>query len=98
MTKKRRLGLAVVLTIGLCGGLVVWFRLPDEPVYKGKLLHYWLKGYDGNPITILSTGPTSGDADEAVLALGANALPPASPTAWAIASLTFRRSTALTSK
>jgi HEAT repeat protein len=74
MTKKRRLGLAVVLAIGLCGGSVVWLRQPTEPVYKGKPLHYWLQGADG----ILSDpalGLTRLKPGEAVIALGTNAIP-----------------------
>lgn len=78
MTKKLRLGLAVVLAIALCGGSVLWLWQPTEPVYKGKPLHYWLQGYDGYPSSIFdwnANGPTPRDAGEAVVALGTNAIP-----------------------
>jgi hypothetical protein len=76
VTKTRWFHLAALLAMVVLGVASVWLSLPAaEAVYQGKPLHYWLQGYD--PITSLppAPGPTRQDADQAVIALGTNAIP-----------------------
>jgi len=63
------IGLAVLATVGV----VVWtVWCQTQPVYQGKPLTYWLKGFEprfGNP------GPPRHTAEEAVRRAGTNAIP-----------------------
>jgi len=70
MATKRRT-LLVTLLIAVLGG-VSWLLLrPDpEPIYQGKPLSYWLRGFDSG-----STPSAQGKADEAMRQIGTNAIP-----------------------
>jgi hypothetical protein len=78
MTKTRWLGLAALVGVVVLGVAAVWVWPPAEPIYKGQPLHYWLRGY-APPTSASSSnpapGPTREEADEAVRALGTNAIP-----------------------
>jgi HEAT repeat protein len=80
MGKKRRILLAflIVAVIGtVVWEMVVWERMPrNEPVYMGKPLSYWLKGYDQLPIyTNRPPVSTRYQADQAVREIGTNCIP-----------------------
>jgi hypothetical protein len=74
MGKRGRI--LIALTAVALLGVLAWVMLgapssPPEPVYKGKPLSYWLRGY-GFPST---NGPSRYDADGAISAVGTNAIP-----------------------
>jgi hypothetical protein len=79
---KGRLILVTVIILA-AAGVMGWMLLslgPQEPVYKGKPLSYWLEGYDpsgGAPNYQLThpNAPTYQEASEAVRKLGTNAIP-----------------------
>ncbi|MDB6067251.1 MAG: repeat protein [Pedosphaera sp.] len=70
-TKPSRIALALLL-IGVLA-VVVWWMLrsaEQEPVYKGKPLSAWLRGYDAGMLS-----EERKEADEAVRQIGTNAIP-----------------------
>jgi hypothetical protein len=78
LTKTRWLALAALLAIVPLGVAALWLRPEAEPLYQGQPLHYWLKGYDpaaGPSSSNPAPGPTRDEADDAVRALGTNAIP-----------------------
>jgi len=98
MTKRPWLGLAALLAVVMLGVMALWFGPGAEPLYKGQPLHFWLQGY--SPTARLHSndpgpGPTRGEADDAMRAVGTNAIPdllrmlvyrqpPLIPPLWAI--------------
>jgi hypothetical protein len=79
MRKRKYLLLTAVLALALLA-LPAWLvlRSPPEPAYNGKPLHFWLdqlvhSRMSGVP-AILDTDKT-GEAQEAIRAIGANAIP-----------------------
>ncbi|MDB6068695.1 MAG: HEAT-like repeat protein [Pedosphaera sp.] len=77
MRKRSRIALALLL-LAVIGGIVWLASRPSEPMYKGKRLSVWLKFYDAYATGSL-TSPQDRDnlklADEAVRAIGTNAIP-----------------------
>src|ERR1700722_974147 len=78
MKNRKRILLASLLVTLLCG--LTWFVLQShEPEYQGRPLSYWLTGYDSKSYKRSHTNdpppPTFGQADEAVRAIGADAIP-----------------------
>jgi HEAT repeat protein len=74
MGKKQCMMLTGLFVAVLTG--FVWLNLfqnQSEPVYQGKPLGFWLKGYSG--YTSITNGPSSEQADEAVRQIGTNAIP-----------------------
>ncbi len=68
--------LGAILLIAVVG-VATWLVLPsrdNEPVYKGKPLSVWLKGYDLETKTFPES-PEEQQADEAVQHIGTNAIP-----------------------
>jgi hypothetical protein len=79
MSKQRMLP-AVLLAV-VFGGLM-WLGLasgPREPVYDGKPISYWLKGYTSGRFNPAHPGgpsvPTYSEADDAIRHMGTNAIP-----------------------
>jgi HEAT repeats len=81
MRKRFRLALAMlaVAIVGVAGWLL-W--PPGEPVYQGKRLSFWLRGYDYTlysqwafPIPPYLSAESPAKANEAVRAAGTNAIP-----------------------
>jgi HEAT repeat protein len=74
MNRRRRILLTLLATI-ILGGML-WFAVhphePPEPIYQGKPLTYWLRGYSA---TDALSKPTTSEADEAMRNLGSNAVP-----------------------
>ncbi|MDB6022240.1 MAG: repeat protein [Pedosphaera sp.] len=78
MGKKLRIVLVVLLIV--LPSVLMWQVLrprEPEPIYQGKPLSFWLKGYDsGNyPGTNTALAPTRQEAETALRHLGSNALP-----------------------
>ncbi len=81
MTEMRKALLAGLVVAAL--GSFFWFVLPSrepESVYQGKPLSFWMQGYDpGNRFVMQPMGPSSlpkwEAADEAIRAIGTNAIP-----------------------
>ena len=77
MGKGRRI-LLMALFLAAVGGMA-WLLLSSgqpEPVYQGKPLRFWLEGYNGRNNSQPHPGvPTHAQADEAVEAMGTNAIP-----------------------
>src|SRR5713101_6630729 len=90
MRKRLTIVLAVLLLVVV--GTIGWLSLrPDEPMYNGKRLSVWLKGYDGSYRSFSGSNYNSGfsnsgfsyvenatgraEADEAVRHIGTNAIP-----------------------
>jgi HEAT repeat protein len=55
--------------------VVCLYRRKAEPVYKGEPLSYWLQCYDGQMPTGLPNANREAQANEAIKAVGANAIP-----------------------
>src|SRR5579859_633605 len=78
MKRGKKILLAGLL-IALITALVWFVSQSHEPEYEGKPLSYWLTGYD--PSSYHRTGtndpppPTSRQADEAIRAMGVDAIP-----------------------
>src|SRR5947209_5339007 len=69
--------LMLLALLAVAGG-VGWLIYPVAPLYKGKPLTHWLRGYDDWPGVYAlgdATGPTRSDADAAVRHAGTNAIP-----------------------
>ncbi len=69
--RKRGIILFLVLLVALAGWEIFCALPPREPVYEGKPLSYWLKGYD----PIEGSEPGRQQTDEAVRQIGTNAIP-----------------------
>src|ERR1035437_1043795 len=76
MGTRVKIALAV-LAVALVG-VIVWQTWPREPVYEGKPLSFWLKGY-----TPRGLGEAEEKADDAVRQAGSNALPTLLQLVWA---------------
>lgn len=77
MRKRVQIALAILLVVTLVG-VIAWQALREsEPVYDGKSLSAWLKGYAPDPESARPTEeqPQWQQADAAVRALGTNAIP-----------------------
>ncbi len=74
--KKFQILFALLVFVLAGAGLWIglgWRQLSQpEPVYQGKPLSYWLKGYDNNSSTNV---PTRAETDAALNEMGTNALP-----------------------
>jgi hypothetical protein len=77
MVKRRVVVLSVLAVVALLVVAVREVMSPREPVYLGEPLHYWLSGYVGPAFNNSSTElkPTVAEAEEAVNAIGTNAIP-----------------------
>ena len=69
MSKRYRILIAISF-VGILAGMTFLIRIPQEPLYEGKRLTVWMKGYDSEWGT-----PDWKKADEAVRHLGTNAIP-----------------------
>lgn len=69
--RKRGIILFLVLLVALAGWGISFALTPREPVYDGKPLSYWLKGYD----PLEGSEPGRQQADQAVRQIGTNAIP-----------------------
>jgi HEAT repeat protein len=70
MKRRRRFITLAVLGLVALIGFAMFRPGPPEPVYQGKALRDWLEHFDHNP-----DAPTYRAAQEAVRAMGTNALP-----------------------
>jgi hypothetical protein len=81
MRKRFRVLLAILL-VAIVGGIAWFVWKPREPVYQGKPLSFWLRGYD-YPLYLGRPGPmpkylspdSPAQADAAVRRAGTNAIP-----------------------
>lgn len=106
--RKVHIAASIALMMVLCGFILWQVRLRAQPLYKGKPLEYWLQGYNYSS----STGqkgpgphaPTADEANEAVAALGTNAIPvllqmlQQENPKWLLAGYQFLRRSHLTQK
>jgi hypothetical protein len=66
----------IAYLVVFCAVGIAWFTLPEpEPIYKREPLSYWLHAYDDGNSASLETLARHRQADDAIKATGAKAIP-----------------------
>jgi hypothetical protein len=71
--KRRTITSAVLVCLALSLSFIAIYSLDDEPRFEGKRLSHWLALYDKHAMT--QTDPDFQRAEQAIRAMGTNALP-----------------------
>jgi hypothetical protein len=72
-SRNRRSALVAIVVAAIIGGLLL--SAEEEPEHAGKSVSEWLEVYQQRRVESGGIGPTGGPADDAIRAMGTNAMP-----------------------